>query len=105
MRVLLVIDGLAAPGPPGASGEPAVIPGTDALWTQRWVSGLLLVEGAPNAGDAVRDLDRMKDAGTDELRKAFRPEFLNRIDDTIVFHSLKELPAGLFESIARRFNP
>jgi ATP-dependent Clp protease ATP-binding subunit ClpB len=37
--------------------------------------------------------DRMKDAVLDELRKAFRPEFLNRIDDTIVFHALtvKEL--------------
>jgi ATP-dependent Clp protease ATP-binding subunit ClpB len=34
--------------------------------------------------------DRMKDAILDELRKAFRPEFLNRIDDTIVFHSLTE---------------
>ena len=63
MRVLLVIDGLAAPGAPGASGELAVIPGTDNLWTRRWASGLLLVEGAPGAGDAVRDLERMKDAG------------------------------------------
>ena len=60
MRVLLVIDGLPSPG---ASGEPAVIAGTDNLWTRRWVSGLLLVEGAPNAGDAVRDFERMKDAG------------------------------------------
>ena len=34
--------------------------------------------------------DRMKDAVLDELRKSFRPEFLNRIDDTIVFHSLTE---------------
>jgi ATP-dependent Clp protease ATP-binding subunit ClpB len=34
--------------------------------------------------------DRMKDAVNEELRKAFRPEFLNRIDETIVFHSLKE---------------
>jgi len=34
--------------------------------------------------------DRMKDAVTDELRKAFRPEFLNRVDEIIVFHSLTE---------------
>src|SRR5262245_63055512 len=34
--------------------------------------------------------DRMKDAVLDELRKSFRPEFLNRIDDVIVFHSLSE---------------
>ncbi len=34
--------------------------------------------------------DRMKDAVLDELRKHFRPEFLNRIDDLIVFHALSE---------------
>ncbi len=34
--------------------------------------------------------DRMKDMVMDELRKHFRPEFLNRIDDTIVFHALDE---------------
>ena len=34
--------------------------------------------------------DRMKDAVNDELRKQFRPEFLNRVDEIIVFHSLKE---------------
>ena len=32
--------------------------------------------------------ERMKMAVTDELRKHFRPEFLNRIDETIVFHAL-----------------
>jgi ATP-dependent Clp protease ATP-binding subunit ClpB len=34
--------------------------------------------------------DRMKDAVIDELRKHFRPEFLNRVDDIIVFHALTE---------------
>lgn len=62
MRVLLVIAGLPSPSV-SASDGPAIIPDTDNLWTQRWASGLLLVEGAPNAGDAVRDLERMKDAG------------------------------------------
>jgi ATP-dependent Clp protease ATP-binding subunit ClpB len=32
--------------------------------------------------------DRMKTAVLEELRKAFRPEFLNRIDEIIVFHAL-----------------
>jgi hypothetical protein len=62
-RVLLVIDGLPPPDASRASGEPAFVPGTDHLWTQRWTSSLLLVEGVPDAGDAVRDLERMKDAG------------------------------------------
>jgi ATP-dependent Clp protease ATP-binding subunit ClpB len=38
--------------------------------------------------------DRMKDMVLDELRKHFRPEFLNRIDDTIVFHALDERHLG-----------
>ncbi|NMN96935.1 ATP-dependent Clp protease ATP-binding subunit [Antrihabitans stalactiti] len=32
--------------------------------------------------------DRMKQKVNDELKKHFRPEFLNRIDDVIVFHQL-----------------
>ncbi|MBM4098012.1 MAG: ATP-dependent chaperone ClpB [Planctomycetes bacterium] len=38
--------------------------------------------------------ERMKDTVLDELRKHFRPEFLNRIDDTIVFHALDERHLG-----------
>jgi ATP-dependent Clp protease ATP-binding subunit ClpB len=34
--------------------------------------------------------DRMKEAVLDELRKTFRPEFLNRVDEIVVFHSLSE---------------
>ena len=34
--------------------------------------------------------DRMKSAVMDELRRHFRPEFLNRVDETIVFHALTE---------------
>jgi ATP-dependent Clp protease ATP-binding subunit ClpB len=33
---------------------------------------------------------RMKDAVLRELQQAFRPEFLNRLDEIIVFHSLSE---------------
>jgi len=32
--------------------------------------------------------DKMKDRILEELKRAFRPEFLNRIDDIIVFHAL-----------------
>jgi ATP-dependent Clp protease ATP-binding subunit ClpB len=34
--------------------------------------------------------DRMKQAVLDEMRQHFRPEFLNRVDETIVFHALSE---------------
>ncbi|MFB0958303.1 MAG: ATP-dependent Clp protease ATP-binding subunit [Clostridiaceae bacterium] len=41
-------------------------------------------------GDSARDeYDRMKDNIMSELKRNFRPEFLNRIDDIIVFHSLR----------------
>ena len=40
----------------------------------------------------------IKDAVTDELKNYFRPEFLNRIDETVVFHPLD---AKNIESIAR----
>ena len=42
--------------------------------------------------------EEVKDAVTDELKNYFRPEFLNRIDETVVFHSLD---AKNIESIAR----
>jgi ATP-dependent Clp protease ATP-binding subunit ClpB len=34
--------------------------------------------------------DRMKDAVLDEMRHHFRPEFLNRVDEIVVFHALSE---------------
>ncbi|PKR76624.1 ATP-dependent Clp protease ATP-binding subunit ClpC [Halalkalibacillus sediminis] len=41
-------------------------------------------------GDSTADYKEMKSKVMDELKKAFRPEFLNRVDETIVFHSLEE---------------
>jgi ATP-dependent Clp protease ATP-binding subunit ClpB len=35
-----------------------------------------------------RDSEDIKDAVTAELKNYFRPEFLNRIDETVVFHAL-----------------
>jgi ATP-dependent Clp protease ATP-binding subunit ClpB len=37
-----------------------------------------------------RDWEKVEGKVLDELRKQFRPEFLNRVDDTIVFHPLGE---------------
>jgi len=36
------------------------------------------------------EYERMKEAVLLELRRSFRPEFLNRVDETIVFHALSE---------------
>ena len=39
-----------------------------------------------NTGDQAMSYARMKDKVTDALKAHFRPEFLNRVDETIVFH-------------------
>jgi len=41
-----------------------------------------------------RDYDQMKDAVLEELRLHFRPEFLNRVDEIVVFHALTERQLG-----------
>ncbi len=40
--------------------------------------------------DNDSEYEKMKENIMDELKRSFRPEFLNRIDDIIVFHELKE---------------
>ena len=44
--------------------------------------------GFANSGDDLTNYERMKAKVSDELKNHFRPEFLNRIDDIIVFHQL-----------------
>ena len=40
--------------------------------------------------DAAEDYKKMKSNVMEEVKRLFRPEFLNRIDETIVFHALDE---------------
>jgi ATP-dependent Clp protease ATP-binding subunit ClpC len=40
--------------------------------------------------DEEKEHENMKSNVLDELKRNFKPEFLNRIDDTIVFHALNE---------------
>jgi ATP-dependent Clp protease ATP-binding subunit ClpC len=44
--------------------------------------------GFANSDDDLTNYERMKGKVGDELKSHFRPEFLNRIDDIIVFHQL-----------------
>jgi ATP-dependent Clp protease ATP-binding subunit ClpC len=46
--------------------------------------------GFATSNDTGSNYERMKNKVTDELKQHFRPEFLNRIDDIIVFHQLTE---------------
>ncbi len=44
--------------------------------------------GFANSSDELSNYERMKQKVGDELKSHFRPEFLNRIDDIVVFHQL-----------------
>ncbi len=46
--------------------------------------------GFANSDDDLTNYERMKGKVNDELKTHFRPEFLNRIDDVIVFHQLNK---------------
>ncbi|WP_347488191.1 ATP-dependent chaperone ClpB [Desulfoscipio sp. XC116] len=53
------------------------------------------------------DFDKMKDAVLSILRQHFRPEFLNRVDETVVFHALsqaqvRQIAELLLARLARR---
>ena len=47
-----------------------------------------VLTGFQTADNATHDYGRMKSKVTEELKQHFRPEFLNRVDDTIVFPPL-----------------
>lgn len=44
--------------------------------------------GFASVDDAKHNYDLMKNGVMEEVRRIFKPEFLNRIDETIVFHAL-----------------
>src|SRR5205085_11530684 len=46
--------------------------------------------GFQAGNDTASNYERMKTRVFDELKQHFRPEFLNRIDDIVVFHQLSE---------------
>ncbi len=57
--------------------------------------------------DDKANYERMKNGVMDEVRRIFKPEFLNRIDEIIVFHSLtreniRDIVSIMFNRIAKR---
>ena len=46
--------------------------------------------GFSRAGDEESNYEKMKAKVTDELKQHFRPEFLNRVDEIVVFHQLSQ---------------
>jgi ATP-dependent Clp protease ATP-binding subunit ClpC len=51
-------------------------------------SGLGFAMRRDEAEEANRDYEEMRERLLEELRRTFRPEFLNRVDSVIVFHAL-----------------
>ncbi len=54
-----------------------------------------------------RDAERIRESVLSELKKTFRPEFLNRVDDIIVFHKLSrenicEIAKNMLETVSKR---
>ena len=87
----------------------AVVVMTSNVGARSITSGQSLGFTGEEKGDAVRQ-DRIRRAVTDELKRTFRPEFLNRIDDTIVFRQLdkgdlKEIARRMLEETGRRMRP
>jgi ATP-dependent Clp protease ATP-binding subunit ClpC len=52
-----------------------------------------------SAMEVTQNFDRMADKVKEELQHAFNPEFLNRLDDVIVFHPLSREHIGSIVSI------
>jgi ATP-dependent Clp protease ATP-binding subunit ClpC len=49
--------------------------------------------------------ERMKERVLEEMKRAFRPEFLNRIDESVVFHSLSaDHIKSIIQLMVRRIN-
>ena len=44
--------------------------------------------GFASVSDAKRDYEKMKSGVMEEVKRSFKPEFINRIDEIIVFHQL-----------------
>lgn len=63
--------------------------------------------GFSQAGDEASNYESMKAKVNEELKQHFRPEFLNRVDETVVFHQLtmddiKHIVDLMVAQIARR---
>ncbi|WJZ03668.1 ATP-dependent Clp protease ATP-binding subunit [Corynebacterium freiburgense] len=63
---------------------------TSNLGTQDISKAVGMGFSAVGEADADGQYERMKNKVNDELKKHFRPEFLNRIDDIVVFHQLTQ---------------
>ncbi|MBR3842444.1 MAG: ATP-dependent Clp protease ATP-binding subunit, partial [Christensenellaceae bacterium] len=62
---------------------------------------------ANNEAQVIAEHEKMKETLMSELKQSFRPEFLNRVDDIIVFHKLdesntREIAQLMLKTVAKR---
>ena len=65
--------------------------------------------GFGSAFDDEKSYEKMKDSIMVEVKKLFRPEFINRVDEIIVFHSLEQthidsIAELMMNTVAKRLN-
>ena len=82
---------------------------TGASEAERQRTGVYGFAGEGRSGDGVgeKEYDSMKENITKALKEKFRPEFLNRMDDIIVFHKLSSqdcmrIGTKIIQSLAKR---
>ncbi|MDO5436374.1 MAG: ATP-dependent Clp protease ATP-binding subunit [Clostridia bacterium] len=72
-------------------------------------SGRAMGFGASAVGSEARSYESMKEAVMKEVKEVFRPEFINRVDELIVFHALTKSEIGeiarlMLGQVAARLN-
>ena len=67
----------------------AIIIGTSNIGTESITKGKTKGIGFAATEDSARDYNQVKKMVLDEVHKLFKPEFINRLDDLIVFHKLQ----------------
>ena len=64
---------------------------------------------AESKNDGIKGLEEIRSLVMKDLKNTFRPEFLNRIDETIVFHQLsrediKKIASNMLEIVSKRLD-
>ena len=74
-----------------SQGRKVSFKNTSIIMTSNTGAGVIMQPkhlGFTSQSDEKADYEKMRGNVMEEVKKAFKPEFLNRIDETIVFHSL-----------------
>ncbi len=87
----------------------AIIIGTSNIGTQSITEGKTKGIGFAVVEDASKDYNQVRSMVLSEVQKLFKPEFINRLDDLIVFHKLepdqvRQIADLMLNNLAQRLN-